>query len=138
MGRQRGRAVESGVGVVRWKCWKGPRRIEVARGRARPPGLGTGGLPTLVAGARREGVRVRLFSAESSVNRWVRRAEYVWVGARGCVRFDGKKGREAARGQQRAGAAHGGSPASPRSPVPTLSLSSPNRHQLMAVTYSWL
>ena len=45
---------------------------------------------------RARGVSARLFSAEFSVNRWVRRAEYVWVGARGCVRFDGKKGREGA------------------------------------------
>ena len=116
VGRHRGRAVESGVGVVRWKCCEGPG----ARAGA-APGVGDGGVPTLVAGARREGVRVGLFSAELSVNRWVRRVEYVdtWVGAR----FDDKKGREqAARGQQRAGAAHGGGPPSPRSPLPTLPL----------------
>ena len=101
-------------------CVRGPRRIEVARGRARPPGLQTG--YRHVSPERTGEVCVRLFSAEFSVNRWVRRAEHVWVGARGCVRFDGKKGREARAGAARTGAALL-LPAR-RSP---LSLSGPNR-----------
>ena len=118
--------VWAGIAGARWgvasascagSVVKGPADRGGARAGA-APGVGDGGVTGNCRRSAPGRVRVRLFSAEFSVNRWVRRVEYVWVGAR----FDDKKGREAARGQQRAGAAHGGGPPSPRSPLPTLPL----------------